>query len=150
MTKKTKLLPPSYLLIGILLMFVLHYLFPLMTLVPKPWIFMGLFSITLGIWINLQADRLFKKARTTIHSFGEPSHLVNSSIYQYSRNPMYLGMVLVLCGVAIVLGSLTPFLIIPIYIVMINNIFIKFEERRMERNFGQLWVEYTLRVRRWI
>jgi protein-S-isoprenylcysteine O-methyltransferase Ste14 len=150
MTRKTKLLPPSYLLIGILLMMVLHYLFPIMTLVPKPWILMGLFLIILGIWINLQADRLFNKARTTINSFGEPSQLVNSGIYRYSRNPMYLGMVLVLCGVAITLGSLTPFLIIPIFILLINNIFIQFEERKMEEKFERLWVEYTLRVRRWI
>ena len=63
---------------------------------------------------------------------------------------MYLGMVLLLLGVAILLGSFTPFFVIPVFIILINQVFINFEEQMMEKQFGRAWIEYTFRVRRWI
>lgn len=63
---------------------------------------------------------------------------------------MYLGMALVLFGMAIILGFLTPFFITPLFIILINQIFIKFEERKLEEKFGRQWLEYSYRVRRWI
>lgn len=145
-----RILPPTYLLTGLLLMLSLHFMFPLVEIIPRPWILLGFFPIAIGIWINLIADRLFKDAQTTIQSFGEPSQMVVNSVYGFSRNPMYLGMVLVLLGVALLLGSLTSFFVIPVFIGLMNRVFIKFEESMMEEQFGRSWVEYTLRVRRWI
>jgi len=150
MARNKPILPPTYLLLSMVMMVLLHYVFPVMTLVPKPWILLGLIPIILGISINLHADRLFKNAQTTLNPFGDSSELVTEGIYSYSRNPMYLGMVLILLGVAITLGSLTPFVMIIIFSILITNIFISHEERKMESKFGRQWIEYTLRVRRWI
>jgi len=147
---KRQILPPTYLLLGILFMILLHYLFPSMEMVPKPWILLGVVPVTLGIWINLQAARIFESAQTTINSFGKPTQLVSSGVFRFSRNPMYLGMVLLLLGVAILLGSFTPFFVIPVFIILINQVFINFEEQMMEKQFGRAWIEYTFRVRRWI
>ncbi len=63
---------------------------------------------------------------------------------------MYLGMALVLLGVAVLLGSLSPLLIIPIFVWLITIKFIKFEENMLAEKFGSQWLEYTKRVRRWI
>ncbi len=63
---------------------------------------------------------------------------------------MYLGMALVLIGVAILLGSLSPFLVIPIFVWLITARFIKFEEKMLEDTFGLKYLDYARRVRRWI
>jgi protein-S-isoprenylcysteine O-methyltransferase Ste14 len=145
-----QIFPPSYMLVGVLSMLVLHYLFPIVALIPKPWILLGVFPMALGIWINLIADKQFKEAQTAIKSFGDPSILIIKGVYRFSRNPMYLGMAMVLFGVAFFLGSLTPLVIVPIFIWLVNEIFIKFEERKLEEEFGQAFFEYASRVRRWI
>jgi protein-S-isoprenylcysteine O-methyltransferase Ste14 len=63
---------------------------------------------------------------------------------------MYLGFVLILVGVAIVLGSLAPFVVIPIFAILMDVVFIQVEERMLEQKFGSAWLEYTRKVRRWI
>ncbi|MCB0182563.1 MAG: isoprenylcysteine carboxylmethyltransferase family protein, partial [Anaerolineae bacterium] len=82
--------------------------------------------------------------------FEESTALVTGGLYQVSRNPMYLGMVLILAGVAILLGSLTPFGVIPVVIILLNRNFIRFEEQSLAQTFGPRWVEYRQRVRRWV
>jgi protein-S-isoprenylcysteine O-methyltransferase Ste14 len=63
---------------------------------------------------------------------------------------MYLGFVLILLGVAVMLGRLTPFGVIPLFVVWIQIRFIAVEEQMMEKQFGQDWVEYKENIRRWI
>ncbi len=132
------------------MMLALHYLYPILPLVPKPWILIGILPVLLGIGINVVADKLFSRARTTVNSFGEPTAMITEGIYSLSRNPMYLGMALVLLGVAILLGSLSPFFVIPIFVWLTSVRFIKFEEQMLEDKFGMQWQDYARRVRRWI
>jgi protein-S-isoprenylcysteine O-methyltransferase Ste14 len=63
---------------------------------------------------------------------------------------MYLGFVLALIGLAILLGSLAPFFVIPVFALVIDRVFIQVEEIMLEAKFGQVWVEYKAKVRRWI
>jgi len=63
---------------------------------------------------------------------------------------MDLGFVLILLGLAILLGNLTPFGVIPLFMAWIQIKFIGVEEEMMESQFGRDWLEYTLKVRRWI
>ncbi|OIO96268.1 MAG: hypothetical protein AUK03_04195 [Anaerolineae bacterium CG2_30_64_16] len=63
---------------------------------------------------------------------------------------MYLGFVLILLGLAIVLGSLTPFVIIPIFAVVMDRVFIVVEEWMLAEKFGREWVDYRTKVRRWV
>ncbi|MCB0226664.1 MAG: isoprenylcysteine carboxylmethyltransferase family protein [Anaerolineae bacterium] len=100
--------------------------------------------------INVIAANTFQTQNTTIKPFEESTALVTGGLYQVSRNPMYLGMVLILAGVAILLGSLTPFGVIPVVIILLNRNFIRFEEQSLAQTFGPLWVEYRQRVRRWV
>jgi len=146
-----KVLPPTYLLISIVLMVALHFLcHPTMSVIPLPWNIFGIIPMVLGIAINLIADNALHKAQTTVKPFEESTALVASSAYRISRHPMYLGFVLILVGVAIVLGSLAPFVVIPIFAILMDVVFIRVEERMLEQKFGQAWLEYTRKVRRWI
>jgi protein-S-isoprenylcysteine O-methyltransferase Ste14 len=62
---------------------------------------------------------------------------------------MYLGFVLALIGIAVMLGSLSPWLIVVIFASLMERVFIQVEERMLEARFGQSWLEYKARVRRW-
>ncbi len=146
----TRVLPPTYLLVSLLLILALYFLFPIARLIPKPWNLLGLFPLILGIVFNINADRLFSQAKTTINSFGEPTAIITEGIYAATRNPMYLGMALLLLGVAILLGSLSPFFVVPIFVWLITVRFIKFEEKILEDTFGLKYLDYARRVRCWI
>jgi protein-S-isoprenylcysteine O-methyltransferase Ste14 len=62
---------------------------------------------------------------------------------------MYLGFVLILFGVAALLGSVTPLLVVPIFGAAMEMVFIRKEEQTMAATFGNRWTEYRSRVRRW-
>jgi protein-S-isoprenylcysteine O-methyltransferase Ste14 len=143
-------LPPTYLLIAILSMVVFHFLLPAVNLIPLPWNIIGILPLALGIAINVIADSAFRKVGTTVKPSTESSALITKGVFRVSRNPMYLGFVFGLVGVAILLGSLTPWLVIPVFAVWMDRVFIQVEERMLEQKFGQTWLEYKRKVRRWI
>ena len=63
---------------------------------------------------------------------------------------MYLGMILMLIGVALLMGSIAPYSIIPVFIIIIDKTFIRTEEDSLDRQFGRAWIEYRDNVRRWL
>jgi protein-S-isoprenylcysteine O-methyltransferase Ste14 len=146
----SKMFPPVYLLIAIVVMIILHFIFPLTTIVFPPWKLLGIIPLVGGVILNIVADNTFRRVNTTIKPFEESTALVTSGIYQVSRNPMYLGFVLILTGIAILLGSLTPFGVIPVFIILMEKNFIRFEEQGLTQKFGPRWVAYRRRVRRWV
>jgi protein-S-isoprenylcysteine O-methyltransferase Ste14 len=148
--KVRQILPITYLLIALIIMLIFHFVIPIITLIPLPWNLIGLIPLVFGILINIIADGALHKAGTTVKPFQDSSALITSSIYGISRPPMYLGFVLILIGVAILLGSLTPWVIIPIFAGLIEVVFIRVEERMLSEKFGLAWMEYIQKVRRWI
>jgi protein-S-isoprenylcysteine O-methyltransferase Ste14 len=145
-----KILPPTWLLVAILLMIGLHFVIPVTAIVPPLWNLLGLIPLILGIAIDFQADRAFHQAHTTVQPFGMPSTLVTWGAFRFSRNPMYLGFVLILAGVAVLLGSLNPFLVIPVFYVWIERGYIAFEEQALADRFGPAWSKYKGNTRRWL
>ena len=106
--------------------------------------------LTTGIIASYMAEGQFRRAGTTVQPFDSSSVLVTDGLYHISRNPMYLGMVVILGGVALLLGSLTPFGMLLLFAVLINDQFIRREEQILATQFGQDWLEYKAQVRRWI
>jgi protein-S-isoprenylcysteine O-methyltransferase Ste14 len=106
--------------------------------------------VLLGILLNLLADRDLKKHKTTVKPFERSKGLATEGVFNITRNPMYLGMVLILLGLAILLGSATPFAVVPILGVVFQCFFIHPEERMLEETFGKRFRQYKGRVRRWI
>ena len=78
------------------------------------------------------------------------SSLVVSGIYRFTRNPMYLGMLLVLSGWAIFLSNALSFLFLPAYVVYMNRFQIGPEERALAAKFPQPFADYRSEVRRWL
>jgi protein-S-isoprenylcysteine O-methyltransferase Ste14 len=145
-----KLMPTSYLLIGILSSIVLHFIFPVTYIINPPWHLTGLLPILFGIGINISADRAFKKVKTTVKPFVKSSALIQDGVFKLSRNPMYLGFVAILIGIAILLRSLSPFFMLVLFAILMEFIFIRSEERMLQEEFGDVWEQYRLRVRKWI
>jgi protein-S-isoprenylcysteine O-methyltransferase Ste14 len=148
--KPKMMLPPIYLFLSIVIMVALHFVFPLAKIIAFPLNLLGAFPLGLGIVINLIADTAFKKHKTTVKPFEKSATLITSGVFHFSRNPMYLGFVLILIGIATLMGSLSPYLVIAIFCILMDKIFIRAEEKMLEETFGENWLEYKKRVRRWI
>ena len=149
MTRKP-LLPPTYLWAAMIVMAALHFVFPLAKIIRIPWQLIGVLPLALGAALNIIADKAFRDAKTTVKPFQESAALVTDGVYRISRHPMYLGFVLILIGLAILLGSLTPFLVIPVYAFLMDRVFIVVEARMPEEKFGQAWLDYKRQTRRWV
>ena len=145
-----KILPPTWLLIAMLLMVALHFVMPIASIIPPLWNLLGLIPLALGVALNLSADRVFHRARTTVKPFDMPATLVNWGVFRISRNPMYLGFVLILIGLAFLLGTLTPFLVVFLFFAWIDRVYIVFEERALAEKFGAAWSTYKGNTRRWL
>ena len=145
-----RFLPPMYLFTALASMVLLQLFLPAHQLITYPWNSAGIIPLASGIAINISADRTFKNYGTTVKPFEESKVLITSGIYRYTRNPMYLGMVMILTGVAFLLGALSPFIIIPIFTIIIDRVFIDTEEKMLDQRFGSKWQLYKARVRRWI
>ena len=145
-----KIMPTTYLLLALLVMLALRFSQPLNQIIPSPWNLLGIIPLLLGIIINLYADKALHIANTTVKPFQESNSLVTVGVYSLSRHPMYLGFVLVLIGVAVLLGALTPWLIIVCFVVLVELVFIRIEERMLSEKFGPSWIEYKKKVHRWI
>lgn len=120
-----------------------------------PWIHSGAWGAAtalLGLAISLSAVATFKHARTTVDPRRptEATTLITSGIYLYSRNPMYLGVILVLVGWALFLGNLLSALLIVGFVLYINRYQILPEERLLQEKFGADFLAYKDKVRRWI
>jgi protein-S-isoprenylcysteine O-methyltransferase Ste14 len=148
--KPAKMLPPGYLLAAMIAMIILHFSLPLKNLLPIPWNLLGVIPLASGVIMNVVADQAFHRVGTTVRPFENSSRLVTDGLFKVSRNPMYLGFVLVLVGIGAILGSLTPFIVAVVFAVLIDRNFIVLEERLLAERFGEQWQIYAARTRRWL
>ena len=147
---RKKIMPTTYLLVAILFCVVLHFLVPILYIMPSPWNLIGLIPLFFGLWINLSADRAFKKAETTVKPFEESNALIQDGVFRWSRNPMYLGFVAILLGISVILRSLSPYFAVVVFVVLIDLMFIRVEEQMLEEKFGDGWKRYRSGVRKWM
>jgi protein-S-isoprenylcysteine O-methyltransferase Ste14 len=148
--RKRKVIPPVYLLLAFGLMEALHYLAPLGRFIEPPYSYLGAVPLLAGLFMSATAAGSFRKAGTPVVPFEPSTVLVTSGFFRYTRNPMYLGMVLMLVGVALLLGSLGPLVVIPVFVWIIQSNFIRGEEQFLEDIFGEQYLSYKRKVRRWI
>ena len=144
-----KIMPTTYFTILLLFSIVSHLIYP-MKIIQFPYTYTGLLLIAIGIILNVWTDYLFKKEHTTVKPHLKPTALITSGPFRISRHPMYLGMTTVLLGTAIFLGSPIPFTSPVLYMLLMERFFIYIEEANMESSFGDKYLNYKTRVRRWI
>ena len=147
---KTKIPPP----ILALLMIVIVYL---SSLIIEPFKFnnqivLSVFIVVIGLACAIPSFRLFAKHKTTISPFtpSETTALVTDGMYRYSRNPMYLGLVLLNIAATIFFGTWFGIIIVATFIFLLNLLQIIPEEEALLDIFGEEYIEYKKKVRRWI
>jgi protein-S-isoprenylcysteine O-methyltransferase Ste14 len=144
------IVPPLYFLVALLVMGFFHGVVPGAYIVQAPYRYGGIVLMVLAIGLILWAAALFRRAGTNIRPYLPSTALVVSGPYRFTRNPMYLGMAGTLLGVAVFLGSITPFVVIFAFMGLIKERFILPEEAKLEAAFGGDYVQYKERVRRWL
>jgi protein-S-isoprenylcysteine O-methyltransferase Ste14 len=114
--------------------------------------FFAILLIAGGFVTGISGVVTFRRAKTTVNPTKPQasSSLVTWGVYTITRNPMYLGGLMMLTGWAIFLSNALAFLFLPAYIVYINRFQIAPEERVLTSLFGQEYVAYQTRVRRWL
>ena len=127
-----------------------HFIVPGPMLIAQPYSYSGYVLIALGTAVMLWAWGLFKRAKTPLPSNEKPSVFVVTGPYRFTRNPMYLGMAIILTGSAIAMATLPGFIAALVFFMIINYWIIPLEERSMEATFGKQYLEYKKRVRRWL
>jgi protein-S-isoprenylcysteine O-methyltransferase Ste14 len=145
-----KYVPGSTLGASIIIAVVLHYFFPVTTIIPFPYNLLGLLIVGSGVYLAFQSVRLLISHNTTFEASGNPSSLVTRRPYSYSRNPIYLGFLLIALGTATILSSLSAFIAPIIFFLVVNGIVIPFEENKLQKNFGIEYEKYKTSVRRWL
>jgi protein-S-isoprenylcysteine O-methyltransferase Ste14 len=115
-----------------------------------PLSFIGIALIVGGIAMSANAAGKFRKAGTPVVPFERSTALVTTGLYRFTRNPMYLGLVTVLIGVAIVCGTVGPLIPIPMFVWIITQRFIVGEERFLQEIFGERYLAYKKSVRKWL
>lgn len=150
MNRKRKVLPPVYFLFTVLIMAGIHFFVPIALVLRPPMTYLGALPIVIGFAIIIWAAALFGKAGTPIKPFQQSTHLVIGGVYRITRNPMYLGMVVILFGIAIVCGTIGPFIPVPLFVWLLQREFIRFEEAALEEKFGSEYIAFKEKVRRWL
>lgn len=145
----TKFRPPRIAMVFVLVAIGFHWMLPEWgRFHTHPW-----FGISLGIIgfaVMMWGWRLFKKHDVAICPSSVTASLITHSIYQVSRNPMYLGLTLMLLGLALYMGTLPFYFAAIAYFAVINWGFCPYEEEKLASTFGQEYLNYKGRVRRWL
>ena len=147
---KRKIYPPAWLVIGLIVIFICDRYVPVLRFTSLPFQIGGSLAIMIGLALLVFAGGLFKQADTDLIPFRDVRALVTTGVYRFTRNPMYLGMALILLGVACTTGTLGGLLVVPVFMVIIELRFIRPEEVMLHGLFGQEFEAYRARVRRWL
>lgn len=146
--------PPVLLAISMLLVYLLSRAASQTNLGPvydiAALFYVGWGLVVFGVLSVLAMIRKFKKNDTTVLPNGMPTQLMTDGIYAYSRNPIYVFMVIALLGVVMINGALIGLTVIPVFIALVQTLWISFEEAQLEKAFGQAYLDYKAKVRSWI
>jgi protein-S-isoprenylcysteine O-methyltransferase Ste14 len=144
-----RVLPPVWLVVALLASFTLDRWWPIARLVQTPWKYLGYLPLALGAVMAISSARAFRRAGTPVVPFEPSTTLVTGGWFRMTRNPMYLGLSLILFGVALIDGTLGAFLPLPVFVAVLHFRFIRAEERFLEGIFGDQYRDYRAQVRRW-
>jgi protein-S-isoprenylcysteine O-methyltransferase Ste14 len=151
MTMRNRIPPPFIMLSAAAVMWALQRWLAVARLLDPPFNRAGVLLVAAGIGVAVTALLRFRRAGTTVdpRNPGKASRLVTDGIFAFSRNPMYLGMLLLLCGWAVLLGGLSPWIVPPLFVIAITRLQIIPEEQVLAKLFGRQYADYGARVGRW-
>lgn len=145
-----KLLPPVLFLLLVVTLIPLHLLHPELGAIREnralPWDIV----LVLGLALLIIARVQFRRADSEIMTFDMPRNLVTTGLFRLSRNPMYLGFLLLLVAAAFFVNTQCALVAPLVFFAAANWWYIPFEERSALKTFGEPYDAYRSRVRRWI
>jgi len=149
---ETKIPPPVYGLLTAISIWGLDTLLPSLALIPSGHKPIGIVIILAGFSLDLMALMQFTRQHTSVNPLhpDKADHIVINGLYHYTRNPMYLGLLVALIGWCVYLGNIASFVCLPIFVWLLTRMQILAEERILAEKFGQSYTDYLKQVRRWI
>lgn len=149
-----RVLPPHYLALAVIAMLGIYAVntawLQSPALVTGQWRLVGLVPLVVGLVIAIMGSQSFSRAETNIVPFSPATTLVTKGVFGWSRNPMYLGMILFLTGVALLLNDWAPWVIVVAFTLTLRYGFIAREELQMHATFGADFARYCNQTRRWL
>ncbi|MHA2174441.1 MAG: methyltransferase family protein [Candidatus Hodarchaeales archaeon] len=132
----------------------LAFIFPTNTIVAVPYQLIGILAIILGFilvfWANYMLLIVGKIGLRDREPFHIPSTLIVDGPYKFSRNPIYTGVCSLVFGLSFLIGSVPLFILAIVLMAIFWRFLIRWEERKLEETFGEKYMEYKRRVRRWL
>ena len=144
-----KFYPPHYLL-ALSLCMLATWFFGETSPQTLPFILVGLSLIGFGFLLAFNSISRFIKAKTGVVPFSKSTALITEGFYKYTRNPMYVGMNSFLLGLLIILNNPLNFIYLVIFFFIVRNLFVIKEEVQMLETFGEEYLAYKNKVRRWL
>ncbi len=141
--------PPIWMVFGIIAIFSFNEFYPGPRYTGAASQVIGGAILLVGLTLLIFAAGRFKRAETDVIPFKNVTALVTSGVYSWTRNPMYLGMALVLLGTAVTVGAVTALVVPPLFMVIIQLRFIYAEEQMLTELFPEQFPVYCRQVRRW-
>ncbi len=144
--------PPLIYAGGLVASLLLHLAFPIKVRLLPRWISgrLGGSLIGIAVLLALTGFRLMRKAGTEVNPTMPSTALVVKGPFQFTRNPLYLSMTLLYSAIAMLTNALWAIAILPFVLLIMRRGVIEREERYLERKFGEEYLQYKARVRRWL
>ena len=143
--------PPLVYVLVLVVGSALHFIYPVQYLT------LGWVQLAVGLPITgvagglaIWAFRTMRRAETTFSVYESTTTIVSQEPYRFSRNPAYLSLAILYVGIALSVNALWILVLAPVTVAIITLIVIKREERYLEQKFGEEYLRYKARVRRWI
>lgn len=146
---KKFLIPPVFMGIGLLLILSCFFFLSGYNLITFPYNLSGLILCYFGLVIMGKARDLFRQNKTTL-ALEKPTTLIREGIFAKTRNPMYIGMFIMLLGVAVCFCNLVALSVPLLFLITVGVFVVPYEERMMIQTFGQEYHNYRQQVKRWI
>jgi protein-S-isoprenylcysteine O-methyltransferase Ste14 len=112
--------------------------------------FISFFSFILAIFFISRSLFQFSRTKNTVITVKAATSLQTTGIFQKTRNPMYVGLLMVYVGLTCLIGNWWNVIFIPLLLIIIQEYVIKREEQYLSRAFGEDFIQYKQNVRRWI
>lgn len=142
--------PPIVALFFIVVAYLLGWFVPIPYSMPALVRNIGFGLAVIGFLLGVGAFAEFRKARTSLDPHGSAKQLVDSGVYRFTRNPIYLGFLLMVIGLPLNSGLYWGILLAPLFVISLNRLVIEHEEIYLEKKFGAIYTSYKARVRRWL
>ena len=142
--------PPLLFVLPILASIPLEWLFPTsFAQGPVRWI-CGWFLVAFGVALDIIGFVSQRRAGTDPIPFNPTTRIITGGLYRLSRNPMYIGFAFWTLGVATLADSVWMVFVVPVGLVLTDRLIVRREESYLERKFGQEYLDYQRKVRRWL